>query len=45
MTTQNSQLIVFQDKKIRRVFHQEEWHFSVIDIVTALEASTLPKRY
>ena len=38
-------LVVFQDKKIRRVWHSEEWFFSVIDVVEALEASTIPKRY
>ena len=38
-------LVVFQDKKIRRVWHSEEWFFSVIDVVDALEASTIPKRY
>ncbi|MDO9517528.1 MAG: Bro-N domain-containing protein, partial [Methanosarcinaceae archaeon] len=29
-------LIVFQDKKIRRVWHDEEWFFSVIDIAAVL---------
>ena len=38
-------LVVFQDKNIRRVWHNEEWYFSVIDVVIALEASTIPKRY
>jgi DNA-damage-inducible protein D len=38
-------LVVFQDKKIRRIWHKKEWHFSVVDVVAALEASTLPKRY
>ncbi|MFH1333518.1 MAG: Bro-N domain-containing protein [archaeon] len=41
----NKGLVVFQDQKIRRVWHKEEWYFSVIDIITALDASTLPKRY
>ena len=38
-------LVVFQDKKIRRIWHNNEWHFSVVDVVNALEASTIPKRY
>ncbi len=38
-------LVVFQGKKIRRIWHNDEWHFSIIDVVSALEASTLPKRY
>ncbi len=29
-------LIVFQDKKIRRVWHNEEWFFSVVDIAAVL---------
>ncbi|MBI4044384.1 MAG: Bro-N domain-containing protein [Candidatus Diapherotrites archaeon] len=44
MENQNA-LVVFQDKKIRRAWHENEWYFSVIDVVTALEASTIPKRY
>lgn len=39
------QIIVFQDKKIRRIWHENEWYFSVIDVITALETSTIPKRY
>ena len=42
---QDKALVVFQDKKIRRTWHNSEWYFSVIDVVNALEASTLPKRY
>ena len=29
-------LIVFQDRKIRRLWHNEEWFFSVVDIAAVL---------
>ncbi|MCD4777682.1 MAG: Bro-N domain-containing protein [Desulfobacterales bacterium] len=32
-------LIVFQDKKIRRLWHNDEWHFSVSDIIAILTDS------
>ncbi len=32
-------LIVFQDRKIRRVWHNDEWHFSVSDIIAILTDS------
>ncbi len=38
-------IVVFQDKNVRRIWHHEEWYFSVIDVVNALDASTIPKRY
>ncbi len=38
-------LVVFQDKKIRRVWHKEEWYFSVIDIVEVLTDSANPRNY
>ncbi|MEK6961118.1 MAG: Bro-N domain-containing protein [Nanoarchaeota archaeon] len=40
-----SALVVFQDKRIRRAWHEGEWFFSVVDVVDALEVSTIPKRY
>jgi len=39
---QNSQLIVFQDKKIRRLWHNNEWYFSVVDVIEALTDSPTP---
>ena len=38
-------LVVFQNKKIRRVWHKEEWYFSVVDIVAALTDSVDAKDY
>ena len=38
-------LVVFQDKKIRRTWHNDEWWFSVVDIVGALTESVDAKDY
>ena len=38
-------LVVFQDKKIRRIWFNEEWYFSIIDIISALDASSRPRKY
>ena len=38
-------LVVFEDKNIRRIWFKGEWYFSVIDVVAALGASSIPKRY
>ena len=33
-------LVVFEDKKIRRVFHNGEWYFSIIDIIEVLTGNS-----
>lgn len=40
-----NKLVVFQDKKIRRIWHNEEWYFSVIDVVEVLTDSNNSKNY
>ncbi len=42
---EHNALVVFQDRKIRRVWHNNEWCFSVIDVVEALTDSTDAKDY
>ena len=43
----DKQLVVFEDKEIRRVWDElrETWYFSVVDIIGALTGSSIPKRY
>jgi len=41
----SNKLAVFQDKKIRKVWHKEEWWFSVVDVVGALTDSEDPRKY
>jgi hypothetical protein len=40
-----NKLVVFQDKKIRRIWHNKEWYFSVIDVVEVLTDSNNPRNY
>jgi hypothetical protein len=38
-------IAVFQESTIRRTWHNEEWWFSIIDVVGILSDSAIPKRY
>lgn len=40
-----NKLVVFEDKKIRRTWFNDEWYFSVIDIILALTDSANPRNY
>ncbi|GAA5251874.1 BRO-N domain-containing protein [Candidatus Rickettsia kedanie] len=40
-----NKLVIFKDKTIRRILHNNEWWFSVVDIVGALTDSAIPRRY
>ena len=41
----NNALVVFQEKGIRRTLHNDEWHFSVVDVVSVLTDSVDAKDY
>jgi DNA-damage-inducible protein D len=41
----DNKLAVFQGKHIRKVLHDGEWWFSIIDVVEVLTDSSIPKRY
>ncbi|MBR9675877.1 phage antirepressor protein [Candidatus Woesearchaeota archaeon] len=38
-------LVVFQDKKIRRTWHDDEWYFSIVDVIAVLTDSPTPRQY
>lgn len=41
----NSSLAIFEDKEIRRILVDDEWYYSVIDVVGALTESSNPRNY
>ena len=45
MNKEKNKLVVFQDKKIRRILVDDEWFFSVVDVVAALTDSLDPGAY
>ena len=45
MIVQNGKMIVFQHKTIRRIWREDEWFFSVVDIIGALTESDNPRNY
>ena len=42
---EKNKLIVFEDKKIRRVWHKKEWFYSVVDVCRVLVESSNPRNY
>ncbi len=42
---QEDALVVFQDKKIRRVWFNDEWWFVITDVVAVLSDSVNPSDY
>ena len=41
----NATPAIFEAKEVRRVWHEEQWFFSVVDIVGILSQSPSPRRY
>jgi len=42
---EHGKIIVFQDKNIRRTWFNDEWYFSVVDVIAALTDSNNPTDY
>jgi len=45
MMDKDKALVAFEDKKIRRTWHDDEWYFSIIDVAQALTDSDNPRNY
>lgn len=41
----DNELTPFEGKSIRRIWHNEQWYFSVVDVIEVLTDSQKPKRY
>jgi DNA-damage-inducible protein D len=42
---ENSNLIPFGDKEIRKIWHNETWYFSIVDVIEFLSDSPIPRNY
>ena len=40
-----SQMVLFEGLTIRKMFHENEWHFAVTDIIAALTGTERPAKY
>lgn len=43
--TENKELVLFENKKIRRSKYNNEWYYSVVDIIEAITESEKPRDY
>ena len=42
---ENQKIILFQEKKVRREWHDDEWFFSIVDVIEVLTDATQPRTY
>jgi hypothetical protein len=42
---EKNEIAIFENRKIRRLWHDEDWWFSVVDVVGALTDSPHPRKY
>ena len=42
---ENKELVLFENSKIRRLEHNGEWYYSIIDIIEILTKSNRPRKY
>jgi hypothetical protein len=42
---QDKKAVLFEEKEVRRVWHNEQWYFSVVDVVRVLAQNDRPRKY
>jgi len=45
MKEKTTKLAVFEGKRIRKILHEGEWWFSIIDVIEALVGGDRPRKY
>ncbi len=40
-----NKIVVFQEKNVRRIYHNSEWYFSITDVIQILTDASIPRRY
>jgi DNA-damage-inducible protein D len=42
---ESNKIVVFESKQVRRIWHEEQWYFSVVDVCDVLTGSPDPRKY
>ncbi len=42
---ENKELVLFENSKIRRQMYNDEWYYSIVDIIEILTSSSRPRKY
>jgi DNA-damage-inducible protein D len=45
MMEHNNKIAIFQEKRIRRTWHDDQWYFSVVDVIEVLTESPRARKY
>ena len=42
---QNNKLVLFEEKRIRRLWFKDDWYYSIVDVIEVLTKSERPRKY